>query len=239
MQSAICEPAPGSELEGPLDEIEVPAPPAPRGGLAVPRLPSPPRQPPTCGRAPACLRRLGRGCRGAGMPSSEGLPRPAPDHGLATAATAPEQQGICGHPCGGFPYASACASAAAMRAQVTGYAYSGGGQPIIRVDVSADGGESWTTAQLQPIDARRYRCARPARLDLYGVQDAELGEPAAHACGFWRAEGCICGRAPLCWQLCCRTRSGCACSVRPTSSRVECRSCETRGAPPCAPLAST
>jgi len=46
---------------------------------------------------------------------------------------------------------------------VTGYAYSGGGQPIIRVDVSADGGASWTTAQLQPIDARRYRCARPAR----------------------------------------------------------------------------
>ncbi|KAK9836142.1 hypothetical protein WJX81_004420 [Elliptochloris bilobata] len=41
--------------------------------------------------------------------------------------------------------------------EVTGYAYSGGGQPIIRVDVSADGGATWTTAQLQPIDARRYR----------------------------------------------------------------------------------
>ncbi len=35
VQSAICEPAPGSELEGPLDEIEVPAPPALRGGLAL------------------------------------------------------------------------------------------------------------------------------------------------------------------------------------------------------------
>ena len=43
--------------------------------------------------------------------------------------------------------------------QVTGYAYSGGGQPIIRVDVSADGGANWTTAQLRPIDARRYRHA--------------------------------------------------------------------------------
>ena len=44
--------------------------------------------------------------------------------------------------------------------QVAGYAYSGGGQPIIRVDVSADDGATWTTAELRPIDARRYRCAK-------------------------------------------------------------------------------
>ena len=42
---------------------------------------------------------------------------------------------------------------------MAGYAYSGGGQPIIRVDVSADDGTTWTTAELRPIDARRYRCA--------------------------------------------------------------------------------
>ena len=42
--------------------------------------------------------------------------------------------------------------------QVHGYAFSGGGQSIIRVDVSADGGATWTTAELEPIDRRRYRC---------------------------------------------------------------------------------
>jgi sulfite oxidase len=31
---------------------------------------------------------------------------------------------------------------------VKGYAYSGGGRGIVRVDVSADGGETWTTAEL-------------------------------------------------------------------------------------------
>jgi len=40
---------------------------------------------------------------------------------------------------------------------VKGYSYSGGGRAIIRVDVSADGGQSWTTATLkegseQPLD---------------------------------------------------------------------------------------
>ena len=41
--------------------------------------------------------------------------------------------------------------------QVHGYAFSGGGQSIIRVDVSADGGATWTTADLEPVDRRRYR----------------------------------------------------------------------------------
>lgn len=30
-----------------------------------------------------------------------------------------------------------------------GYAYSGGGRGIVRVDVSVDGGENWTTATLK------------------------------------------------------------------------------------------
>lgn len=41
--------------------------------------------------------------------------------------------------------------------QVRGYAYSGGGHAIIRVDVSADEGKTWTTAQLEPVYDRRYR----------------------------------------------------------------------------------
>lgn len=35
---------------------------------------------------------------------------------------------------------------------VSGYAFSGGGRKIIRVDVSADRGRTWTTAHLQPAD---------------------------------------------------------------------------------------
>lgn len=41
--------------------------------------------------------------------------------------------------------------------EVRGYAYSGGGHAIIRVDVSADDGKTWTTAQLEPVYDRRYR----------------------------------------------------------------------------------
>jgi sulfite oxidase len=33
---------------------------------------------------------------------------------------------------------------------VRGYAWSGGGRGVVRVDVSADGGRSWTTARLAP-----------------------------------------------------------------------------------------
>ena len=40
---------------------------------------------------------------------------------------------------------------------VSGYAYSGGGRRIVRVDVSADGGESWTTAELKPADGHSKR----------------------------------------------------------------------------------
>ena len=44
-----------------------------------------------------------------------------------------------------------------LEVKVRGYAYSGGGQAVIRVDVSIDGGETWTTADLEPIHKRRYR----------------------------------------------------------------------------------
>ena len=43
--------------------------------------------------------------------------------------------------------------------KVRGYAYSGGGQSVIRVDVSTDDGATWTTANLEPIQKRRYRSA--------------------------------------------------------------------------------
>nr|KAG5706776.1 hypothetical protein BaRGS_007279 [Batillaria attramentaria] len=40
---------------------------------------------------------------------------------------------------------------------VRGYAWSGGGRGIIRVDVSADGGKTWHTAELQPNGQTPYR----------------------------------------------------------------------------------
>lgn len=41
--------------------------------------------------------------------------------------------------------------------EVKGYAFSGGGRKIIRVDVSADGGKTWTTAELEPADKSNKR----------------------------------------------------------------------------------
>jgi sulfite oxidase len=38
--------------------------------------------------------------------------------------------------------------------RVRGYAYSGGGAAVVRVDVTADGGKTWHTAQLDDIDSR-------------------------------------------------------------------------------------
>lgn len=36
--------------------------------------------------------------------------------------------------------------------KVSGYAWSGGGRKIVRVDVSADGGATWLTADLEHAD---------------------------------------------------------------------------------------
>lgn len=51
-----------------------------------------------------------------------------------------------------------------LHVQVSGYAYSGGGHAIIRVDVSADGGATWTSAELAPVYDRRYRCRATSKL---------------------------------------------------------------------------
>ncbi|KAK8768271.1 hypothetical protein V5799_015266 [Amblyomma americanum] len=40
---------------------------------------------------------------------------------------------------------------------VKGYAWSGGGRKVVRVDVSADGGQNWTPAELQSEDTSLYR----------------------------------------------------------------------------------
>eukprot|EP00752_Nemacystus_decipiens_P016390 g14652.t1 len=40
---------------------------------------------------------------------------------------------------------------------VKGYAVAGGGRAVVRVDVSADGGETWTTAELKPTSQPLYR----------------------------------------------------------------------------------
>ncbi len=40
---------------------------------------------------------------------------------------------------------------------MSGYAWSGGGRGIVRVDVSADGGKNWTEAKLRSKDERMNR----------------------------------------------------------------------------------
>ena len=41
-----------------------------------------------------------------------------------------------------------------------GYAWAGGGKGVIRVDVTADGGKSWTTADLMHVPQKWNRCRR-------------------------------------------------------------------------------
>ena len=60
-----------------------------------------------------------------------------------------------------------------------GFAYSGGGRGIVRVDVSADGGASWTTATLkegaeQPLDRAWAWTLWEADLDLSPAAGVEL-----------------------------------------------------------------
>lgn len=53
------------------------------------------------------------------------------------------------------PRAGATLPAGARNVTVAGFAWSGGGRAVTRVDVSADGGRTWTTADLEarPPDA--------------------------------------------------------------------------------------
>lgn len=49
-----------------------------------------------------------------------------------------------------------------------GYAYAGGGRPVVRVDVSADGGETWVAAALTGADGSPPAAARGGRGRDYG-----------------------------------------------------------------------
>ena len=62
--------------------------------------------------------------------------------------------------------------------EVKGYAYSGGGRGIVRVDVTADGGKSWVVARLLPE----------------ALAVAKDGEPARAAC---RPLSCVCASLAL------------------------------------------
>ena len=44
--------------------------------------------------------------------------------------------------------------------QVSGWAFSGGGHGIIRVDVSADQGKTWTSAELKPAAGKHGQLHR-------------------------------------------------------------------------------
>lgn len=64
---------------------------------------------------------------------------------------------------------------------VTGYALAGGGRAIIRVDVSADGGKTWTPAKLLPVP-----------------DGLEQGYRKNWAWRHWEARLCSCACAVLC-----------------------------------------
>jgi len=61
-----------------------------------------------------------------------------------------------------------------------GYAYAGGGRPVVRVDVSADGGKTWAAADLEGADGQVPAAVRGARYRDYGwtLWSATLPLPA-------------------------------------------------------------
>jgi sulfite oxidase len=55
------------------------------------------------------------------------------------------------------PYNGAAVSKGIKEIDVKGYAWSGGGRGIVRVDVSSDGGATWHTAELRKPDQEYNR----------------------------------------------------------------------------------
>lgn len=76
---------------------------------------------------------------------------------------------------------------------VEGYAFSGGGRRIIRVDVSVDNGQTWEQAQIEPNNSQghkawswslwKYRCPRPpagSQVVVKAVDEAYNTQPDTH-----------------------------------------------------------
>ena len=92
---------------------------------------------------------------------------------------------------------------------VRGYAYSGGGAAVARVDVSADNAKTWHTATLEPIDTpvgerstfgwRRWRCDVPLSADdadtvqlRVKATDENYNTQPRDACEIWNYRGLAC-----------------------------------------------
>lgn len=61
---------------------------------------------------------------------------------------------------------------------VKGYAWSGGGRRVVRVDVSADGGKSWMPAELHSEDTTLHRAWAWTLWKVRGWTEAQLGKDA-------------------------------------------------------------
>lgn len=71
---------------------------------------------------------------------------------------------------------------------MAGVAWSGGGRPIVRVDVSADGGQTWTAADL--VEPLPEPTGRPLRAWAWRHWRATLplrGAPGELVCRAWDA----------------------------------------------------
>ncbi len=60
-------------------------------------------------------------------------------------------------PCGPVAVRHECVCVCVCVYAVRGYAWSGGGRDVVRVDVSSDGGKTWTSAQLKKLPQRPGR----------------------------------------------------------------------------------
>ena len=61
-----------------------------------------------------------------------------------------------------------------------GYAWSGGGRDIIRVDVTLDGGKTWVPAELRKLPGQQGETAEPGRAWAWTLWTATLPLPEGH-----------------------------------------------------------
>lgn len=106
------------------------------------------------------------------MPVQSAIVHPPPPPPPSKNGGAPGARAALAAAAGGEPYVAAGDESVALK----GWAWSGGGRGIVRVDVSADGGASWHTAEL--LEGAGQHSRRAWAWTFWEIDDLPLPKPA-------------------------------------------------------------